>query len=179
MLTAVLMVLVSSDRTRPRSHLQIRPHPHPRPRRLLHAHAHRWLLRLHRHRSRHRHMHLPLRRPRRDGSDGGGRTRTGRPPPVYERKRVIRAGPGRGDLRDYIASLDRTAIALADLKRTNLRSNEKAVAQLAGLLKLGNKQLEDVFRSILQNCSREKVQPLEYVAKSTLGINWTIPISLP
>jgi exocyst complex protein 7 len=82
-------------------------------------------------------------------------------------ERVIRAGPGRGDLRDYIASLDRTAIALTDLKRTNLRSNEKAVAQLAGLLKLGNKQLEDVFRGILNDCSREKVQPLEYVAKST------------
>ncbi|KAH5031567.1 exocyst complex protein EXO70 [Parastagonospora nodorum] len=81
-------------------------------------------------------------------------------------ERVIRAGPGRGDLRDYIASLDRTAIALTDLKRTNLRSNEKAVAQLAGLLKLGNKQLEDVFRGILNDCSREKVQPLEYVAKN-------------
>jgi exocyst complex protein 7 len=83
-------------------------------------------------------------------------------------ERIIRAGPGRGDLRDYIASLDRTTSALADLKRSNLRSNEKAVAQLAGLLKLGNKQLEDVFRGILQDCSREKVQPLEYVAKRML-----------
>jgi exocyst complex protein 7 len=82
-------------------------------------------------------------------------------------ERIIRAGPGRGDLRDYIASLDRTTSALADLKRSNLRSNEKAVAQLAGLLKHGNKQLEDVFRGILQDCSREKVQPLEYVAKRT------------
>jgi hypothetical protein len=81
-------------------------------------------------------------------------------------ERIIRAGPGRGDLRDYIASLDRTAIALGDLKRTNIRSNEKAVAQLAGLLKQGNKQLEDVFRGILQESSREKLQPLEYVAKS-------------
>ncbi|KAF1912968.1 Cullin repeat-like-containing domain protein [Ampelomyces quisqualis] len=78
---------------------------------------------------------------------------------------IIRAGPGTGDLRDYIASLDRTASAIADLKRTNLRSNEKAVAQLAGLLKLGNKQLEDVFRGILLDCSRTKLQPLEYVAK--------------
>lgn len=83
-------------------------------------------------------------------------------------ERVIRAGPGRGDLRDYIASLDRTAIALTDLKRTNLRSNEKTIAQLVGLLKLGNKQLEDVFRGVLQDCSREKVQSLEYVAKRML-----------
>jgi exocyst complex protein 7 len=83
-------------------------------------------------------------------------------------ERIIRAGPGTGDLRDYIASLDRTASAIADLKRTNLRSNEKAVAELAGLLKLGNKQLEDVFRGILLDCSRTKVQPLEYVAKRML-----------
>lgn len=82
-------------------------------------------------------------------------------------ERIIRAGPGRGDLDGYIASLDRTTLALSDLKRTNLRSNEKAVAQLGALLKAGNKQLEDVFRSILQDSSREKVQPLEYVAKRT------------
>jgi exocyst complex protein 7 len=80
-------------------------------------------------------------------------------------ERIIRAGPGRGDLRDYIASLDRTAGSLVDLKRSKLRSNEQAIAELSGLLKAGNKQLEDVFRGILQECSREKVQPLEYVAK--------------
>lgn len=80
-------------------------------------------------------------------------------------ERIIRAGPGRGDLDGYIASLDRTTMALTDLKRTNLRSNEKAIAELSGLLKLGNKQLEDVFRGILQDSTREKVQALEYVAK--------------
>jgi exocyst complex protein 7 len=80
-------------------------------------------------------------------------------------ERIIRAGPGRGDLDGYIASLDRTNMSLADLKRANLRSNEQAVAELSGLLKLGNKQLEDVFRGILQDSAREKVQALEYVAK--------------
>lgn len=82
--------------------------------------------------------------------------------------RIIRAGPGRGDLDGYIASLDRTTLTLSELKRTNLRSNEKAIVHLSGLLKLGNKQLEDVFRGILQESSREKVQPLEYVAKRVL-----------
>ncbi|KAH7084299.1 Cullin repeat-like-containing domain protein [Paraphoma chrysanthemicola] len=81
-------------------------------------------------------------------------------------ERVIRAGPGSGDLRDYIASLDRSTMALADLKRTNMRSNEKAIAQLSGIIKIGNKQLEDKFRGILQDCSRKKLQPLEYVAKN-------------
>ena len=82
-------------------------------------------------------------------------------------ERIIRAGPGRGDLDGYIASLDRTNMSLADLKRTNLRSNEQAVAELSGLLKMGNKQLEGVFRSILQDSAREKVQALEFVAKRT------------
>jgi hypothetical protein len=91
-------------------------------------------------------------------------------------ERVIRAGPGSGDLRDYIASLDRTTMALADLKRTNLRSNEKAIAQLSGLIKIGNKQLEDKFRGILQDCSRKKVQPLEYVAKRELSSSYAILI---
>lgn len=80
-------------------------------------------------------------------------------------ERIIRAGPGRGDLDSYIASLDRTNLNLLDLKRTNLRSNEQAITELSGLLKLGNKQLEEVFRGILQDSCREKVQALEYVAK--------------
>lgn len=80
-------------------------------------------------------------------------------------ERIIRAGLGRGDLGDYIASLNRITIAVADLRRTNLRANEQTVARLIGLLKTGNKQLEDVFRGKLQDSSREKVQPLEYVAK--------------
>lgn len=83
---------------------------------------------------------------------------------------IIRAGPGRGDLDGYIASLDRTALALSDLRRTNLRSNEQAAAQLSGLLKMGNKQLEDVYRGVLLDSSREKVQSLEYVAKRTIAL---------
>jgi exocyst complex protein 7 len=83
-------------------------------------------------------------------------------------ERIIRAGAGRGDLDGYIASLDRTNTTLSDLKRTNLRSNENAVAELNMLLKLGNKQLEDVFRGLLEDCSMEKVQALEYVAKRML-----------
>lgn len=85
-------------------------------------------------------------------------------------ERIIRAGPGRGDLDGYIASLDRTNLNLLDLKRTNLRSNEQAITELSGLLKLGNKQLEEVFRGILQESSREKVQALEYVAKRKLAV---------
>ncbi|KAF2472819.1 uncharacterized protein BDR25DRAFT_258280 [Lindgomyces ingoldianus] len=81
-------------------------------------------------------------------------------------ERIIRAGPKKVDLRDYIASLDRTTSALKDLKRSNLRSNQQAVSELGALLKLGTKQLEDVFREILREGARQTVEPLEYVAKN-------------
>ncbi|KAH7128602.1 Cullin repeat-like-containing domain protein [Dendryphion nanum] len=81
-------------------------------------------------------------------------------------ERIIRGGPRKGDLRDYIASLDRTTLALSDLKRSNLRSNQQAVTELSNLLQLGSKQLEDVFRDILRDSSARTVEPLEYVAKN-------------
>ena len=74
--------------------------------------------------------------------------------------------PRKGDLRDYIASLDRTNVALSDLKRSNLRSNQQAVTELSTLLQVGTKQLEDVFRDILRDASARTVEHLEYVAKS-------------
>ncbi|KAF2122182.1 exocyst complex protein exo70 [Lophiotrema nucula] len=81
-------------------------------------------------------------------------------------ERIIRAGPRKTNLQDYIASLDRTNQALLDLRQTNLRSNQQAVAETSALVKLGTKQLEDVFRDILRDATRAKVEPLEYVAKN-------------
>ncbi|KAF2731309.1 hypothetical protein EJ04DRAFT_498880 [Polyplosphaeria fusca] len=81
-------------------------------------------------------------------------------------ERIIRAGPRKTNLQDYIASLDRTTVALSDLKRSNLRSNQQAVTELSALLKLGTKQLEDVFRDILRDGASKTVEPLEYVAKN-------------
>lgn len=63
-----------------------------------------------------------------------------------------------------MASLDRTTQALGDLRRSNLRSNQQAVAELSTLLKTGTKQLEDVFREILREDARP-VEPLHYITK--------------
>lgn len=54
--------------------------------------------------------------------------------------------------------------ALSDLKRSNLKSNHKAVSELTLLLKLGNKELEDIFRSVLREDNRP-VEPLHYITK--------------
>jgi len=54
--------------------------------------------------------------------------------------------------------------ALAELKRTNLRSNQSAVAELGRLLKSGNTQLEAYFATLLQEDSRP-IEPLAYITK--------------
>ncbi|KAF2793461.1 exocyst complex protein exo70 [Melanomma pulvis-pyrius CBS 109.77] len=81
-------------------------------------------------------------------------------------ERIIKAGPRKGDLRDYIASLDRTTVALSNLRHTNLRSNMQASNELQNLLKFGTKQLEEVFRDFLREGNGKTVDPLEYVVKS-------------
>ncbi|KAF2089502.1 hypothetical protein K490DRAFT_72254 [Saccharata proteae CBS 121410] len=79
-------------------------------------------------------------------------------------ERIINSGPKKSGLTDFIASLDRTTQALGDLKRSNLRSNQQAIAELNALLKRGTKQLEDVFREILLEEARP-VEPLHYITK--------------
>jgi exocyst complex protein 7 len=55
-------------------------------------------------------------------------------------------------------------MALVDMKRTNLRSNQQASADLSKLLKSGNLQLEAHFQKVLQEDSRP-IEPLHYITK--------------
>ncbi|KAF2635562.1 hypothetical protein P280DRAFT_473802 [Massarina eburnea CBS 473.64] len=80
--------------------------------------------------------------------------------------RIIKRGLANVDLRDYIASLDRTNLALQDLNRTNFRANQGAVTELTALVKVGTKELEDAFRNVVLDTCAQKVDPLEYVAKN-------------
>jgi exocyst complex component 7 len=68
------------------------------------------------------------------------------------------------DVQDYMASLDRTTQALADLKNSNLRSNQNAISELNTLLKQGTKELETAFRDVLQEGARP-LEPLHYITK--------------
>lgn len=67
-------------------------------------------------------------------------------------------------LSAYLASLQRVSNALADMKQTNLRSNQQAQADLTRLLKSGNTQLEAHFQILLQEDSRP-IEPLHYLTK--------------
>ncbi|KAL9073912.1 MAG: hypothetical protein Q9157_004558 [Trypethelium eluteriae] len=79
-------------------------------------------------------------------------------------ERIIKQGPKKTGLNDYIASIDRMNRALGDLKRSNLKSNQKTVSELSLLLKMGNTQLEDIFRSVLREDNRP-IEPLHYITK--------------
>jgi exocyst complex protein 7 len=81
-----------------------------------------------------------------------------------QEEQTLRSDPRKVGLRDYINSLDRATKALRGLKRSNLKSNQNAVKDLTQLLQYGAKQLEFVFREILQEDARP-VEPLHYITK--------------
>jgi len=79
-------------------------------------------------------------------------------------EQVLRERPDRVGLGQYIASMDRTNRALKDLKATNMRSNQKAVADLSGLLEVGTRNLEHVFRDVVRQDS-QPIEPLQQIMR--------------
>ncbi|TAQ89962.1 hypothetical protein B7494_g1698 [Chlorociboria aeruginascens] len=77
---------------------------------------------------------------------------------------VIRRGPEKAGLSAFLSSVKRVNKALYDMKQTNLRTNQQAVADLTRLLKSGNTQLEAHFQKLLQEDSRP-LEPLHYITK--------------
>ena len=80
-------------------------------------------------------------------------------------ERIIRSRPDRVGLAEYISSIDRTNQALRDLKATNMRSNQQAIAELNDLLQEGTARLEGVFRDMC----RQDSQPIEPLKQITTG----------
>jgi len=72
--------------------------------------------------------------------------------------------PEKAGLSAFLSSVKRVNKALSEMKRTNLRSNQQALADLNRLLKSGNTQLETYFAKILQEDSRP-IEPLQHIMK--------------
>lgn len=72
--------------------------------------------------------------------------------------------PDKAGLSVYFASLKRIQKALGELKSTNLKANQHAIADLDRLLKTGNKELEKVFERVLQQ-DAYAIEPLQYLTK--------------
>ncbi|KAL8869083.1 MAG: hypothetical protein Q9174_004536 [Haloplaca sp. 1 TL-2023] len=79
-------------------------------------------------------------------------------------ERIIRAGPDRVGLPDYMASLKRLDRSLSQMSSTNLRVNQQAIGDFNELLSEGHSKLEGLFRSILVE-DIEPVEPLRYITK--------------
>ncbi|KAL8691535.1 MAG: hypothetical protein Q9218_003259 [Villophora microphyllina] len=79
-------------------------------------------------------------------------------------ERIIRSGPERIGLPDYLASLKRIDRSLSQMSSTNLRVNQQAVGDFNELLSEGNNKLQSLFRSILAE-NVQPVEPLHYLTK--------------
>ena len=79
-------------------------------------------------------------------------------------EQVLRERPERVGLSQYIASMDRTNRALKDLKASNMRSNQKAAADLSELLEVGTRNLETVFRDVVRQDS-QPIEPLQQIMR--------------
>ena len=79
-------------------------------------------------------------------------------------ERIIRAGPERVGLPEYLASLKRIDRARSQLSVTNLKINQQSIGDFNELLGEGNTKLQALFRSILAE-NIQPVEPLSYIAK--------------
>ncbi|KAJ5805216.1 hypothetical protein N7474_011103 [Penicillium riverlandense] len=77
---------------------------------------------------------------------------------------VIRAGPQATGLAQYLTAMRRVEKALVDLNTTNMRSNQKAIADFNNLLNTGSVKLQDLFRDEL-SLHISPVEPLHYLTK--------------
>ncbi|WQF80048.1 Putative exocyst complex component Exo70, cullin repeat-like-containing domain superfamily [Colletotrichum destructivum] len=82
-----------------------------------------------------------------------------------DEEQIIRAGPDKSGLSNYLASIKRLSKALADMQASNLRANQQTMAELVRLIKSGNSQLEGHFDKLLRGETPRSVEPLHYITK--------------
>ncbi|EAA33446.3 hypothetical protein GE21DRAFT_6238 [Neurospora crassa] len=83
-----------------------------------------------------------------------------------DEEQIIRMGPEKAGLPNYLASIKRLNKALNDMKASNLRSTQQTVADLQRLVKTGNSQLESSFDKLLRSETPRAIEPLHYLTKN-------------
>ncbi|KAI0008605.1 exocyst complex protein exo70 [Xylariaceae sp. FL0662B] len=78
---------------------------------------------------------------------------------------IIRQGPEKAGLANYLNSIKRLNKALSDMKASNLRANQQTMADLQRLILSGNMQLENSFDKLLRAETPRAVEPLNYITK--------------
>jgi len=83
-----------------------------------------------------------------------------------DEEQIIRLGPEKAGLSNYLGSIKRLSKALADMKASNLRATQQTVSDLQRLIKLGNTQLESHFDKLLRGETPREIEPLNYITKN-------------
>ncbi|KAK0645574.1 exocyst complex protein exo70 [Cercophora newfieldiana] len=83
-----------------------------------------------------------------------------------DEERIIRMGPDKAGLSNYLASIKRLNKALGDMKASNLRSTKQTVDELQRLVKSGNTQLENAFDKLLRLETPRDIEPLHFITKN-------------
>ena len=82
-----------------------------------------------------------------------------------DEEQVIRSGPEKSGLSNYLASLKRLNRSLTEMQTSNLRANQQTMAELTRLIKFGNNLLESHFQKLLQGETPPKVEVLHFITK--------------
>jgi exocyst complex component 7 len=82
-----------------------------------------------------------------------------------DEEQIIRAGPDKAGLSNFLASIKRLHKSLAEMRTSNLRANQQTMTDLSRLIKSGNTQLESHFDKILRGETPRSIEPLHYITK--------------
>lgn len=83
-----------------------------------------------------------------------------------DEERIIRMGPDKAGLSNYLGSIKRLNKALGDMKASNLRSTKQTVDELQRLVKSGTTQLEGAFDKLLRSETPRDIEPLHFITKN-------------
>lgn len=83
-----------------------------------------------------------------------------------DEEKIIRMGPEKAGLTQYINSLKRLYKTLNAMKSSNLRSTQETVADVQRLIKSGNTQIEAYYDKILRSDTPRSIEPLRYTTKN-------------
>ncbi|KAK8042601.1 Exo70 exocyst complex subunit [Apiospora phragmitis] len=83
-----------------------------------------------------------------------------------DEEQIIRQGPDKAGLSNYLNSIQRLSKALAEMQTSNLRANQQTMADLQRLIKNGNGQLENFFDKLLRDETPRSLEPLHYITKN-------------
>ncbi|KAI8624304.1 exocyst complex protein exo70 [Xylariaceae sp. FL1651] len=82
-----------------------------------------------------------------------------------DEENIIRQGPEKAGLSNYLNSIKRLNKALENMQTSNLRANQQTISDLQRLVKNGNTQLENSFDKLLRGETPRSVEPLNYITK--------------